>query len=264
MKKIYSFILILIFTSFVVCSLYSQQAPPPNKADEELTKDEAIFRINEFQLSIQELTAKLSGLDADILRLKGELAQSNTSIKNCKDAYYALIGATDADIAKYRQQLGVIEGKIRQMQRLSDDELADKTDEIKALEEEINKMRMVKIAVLPEFYNKIISLARDAKGLYKEKKIKGYTVGTWAENRDCLWNIAGKNEIYGDPFQWPKIWQSNTDVIKNPDIIQPGWVLKVPPTGPKTQDEMKAERKYWRNKRAAMEKNTEETPKKGE
>ena len=59
-------------------------------------------------------------------------------------------------------------------------------------------------------------------------------------------------EIYGDPFQWPKIWQANTDQIRNPDIIHPGQVLKVPPAGPKTDDESKAERKYWRKKRAAQ------------
>jgi hypothetical protein len=107
--------------------------------------------------------------------------------------------------------------------------------------------------MIPEFYERLTGLNRDIKGLYREKRIKGYTVGTWAENRDCLWNIAGRTEIYADPFQWPKIWQANTDKIKNPDVIQPGWVLSVPPAGPKTSEEMKAERKYYRNKRAAQE-----------
>ena len=49
-----------------------------------------------------------------------------------------------------------------------------------------------------------------------------------------------------------KNWQANTDQIRNPDIIHPGQVLKVPPAGPKTDDESKAERKYWRKKRAAQ------------
>jgi nucleoid-associated protein YgaU len=65
-----------------------------------------------------------------------------------------------------------------------------------------------------------------------------------------LWNISGKAEIYGDPFQWPKIWQANTDIIRNPDIIHPGQVLKIPPPGPKTDEETKAERRYWRDKNA--------------
>ncbi|MBK0369302.1 LysM peptidoglycan-binding domain-containing protein [Flavobacterium agrisoli] len=27
---------------------------------------------------------------------------------------------------------------------------------------------------------------------------------------------------------WQKIYEANTDIIKNPDIIQPGWKLKIP------------------------------------
>jgi hypothetical protein len=54
-----------------------------------------------------------------------------------------------------------------------------------------------------------------------------YTVGTWRENRDCLWNIAKKPEIYNDPFAWPKIWRANMDQIHNPDIIHPGQQLQI-------------------------------------
>ena len=43
-----------------------------------------------------------------------------------------------------------------------------------------------------------------------------YTVGTWRKDRDCLWNIAKKPEIYNDPFAWPKIWHANRDLIHNP------------------------------------------------
>ncbi|MBQ6269954.1 MAG: LysM peptidoglycan-binding domain-containing protein [Bacteroidetes bacterium] len=138
------------------------------------------------------------------------------------------------------------------MKVLSNDELADRRSDVEALEAELNTLRGNKLAVIPEFYDRILNLAREIKGLYREKKISGYTVGTWAQDRDCLWNISGKMEIYGDPFQWPKIWQANTDQIRNPDIIHPGQVLKVPPAGPKTDDESKAERKYWRKKRAAQ------------
>jgi hypothetical protein len=75
-----------------------------------------------------------------------------------------------------------------------------------------------------------------------------------------LWNISGKADIYGDPFQWPKIWQGNTDMIRNPDIIHPGQKLMIPAPGAETSDEMKAERSYWRKKRAAEAKKAELTP----
>lgn len=38
---------------------------------------------------------------------------------------------------------------------------------------------------------------------------------------DCLWNIAKKDYIYNDPFQWPRIYEANKDKIKDPDLIYP-------------------------------------------
>lgn len=252
--------LIAILTIFVRFDLLSQ------KPDEELTKEEAIQRIAEFQNIVNDLQSKLNALDADIQKLQDDLNQTNKRLNDCLDNYLALLGInpetnkpfTKEDMEKFKQKLGQIEGKIREMQRLSNDELADRRKEVEELENSLNQLRMIKLAILPEFYNKIISLASEIKGLYREKKIKTYTVGTWAENRDCLWNIAAKTEFFGDPFMWPKIWQANTNLIKNPDIIYPGQQLTIPPPGPKTPDEIKAERKYWRMKKAAMEKEQNE------
>ena len=185
------------------------------------------------------------------MKAEGDLATAVTVLKKCSDDIYAMVNATEADVNSFRQRLGQIEGRVREMQRLTDDQLADRQDEVKVLDGSLNEMAREQIAIIPEFYDRALSLHRDIKGLYREKKIKGYTVGTWAENKDCLWNIAGRQEIYADPCQWPKIWQANTDKIKNPDVIQPGWNLAVPPPGPKTSDEMKAERTYWRKKRVA-------------
>ncbi|NNL06740.1 MAG: LysM peptidoglycan-binding domain-containing protein [Gammaproteobacteria bacterium] len=39
---------------------------------------------------------------------------------------------------------------------------------------------------------------------------------------DNLWNISGKSDIYGDPYQWPLIYKANRSQIKDPDLIFPG------------------------------------------
>ena len=43
---------------------------------------------------------------------------------------------------------------------------------------------------------------------------------------DTLSRIA--KQFYGDANKWRKIFQANGDVIKNPDLIHPGQVLKIP------------------------------------
>jgi nucleoid-associated protein YgaU len=59
--------------------------------------------------------------------------------------------------------------------------------------------------------------------------LKTYTV-VWRETAtDCLWRIAERDEIFDNPFLWPKIWRANRRIIQNPDLIYPGQVLVIPP-----------------------------------
>lgn len=53
-------------------------------------------------------------------------------------------------------------------------------------------------------------------------KTKTYTV----KSGDCLWNIAKK--YYGNGAQYTKIYNANLDKIKNPNLIYPGQVFKIP------------------------------------
>ncbi len=59
-----------------------------------------------------------------------------------------------------------------------------------------------------------------------EKIREIYVTGTWAEKRECLWNIAER--IYGDPLKWTKIFKANKDIISDPDLIQPGLEIYLP------------------------------------
>ncbi|MDD2889837.1 MAG: LysM peptidoglycan-binding domain-containing protein [bacterium] len=47
---------------------------------------------------------------------------------------------------------------------------------------------------------------------------------------DFLAKLAEYKEVYGrgNYAKWPKIYNANRDLIKNPTVIQPGWKLKVP------------------------------------
>ena len=45
---------------------------------------------------------------------------------------------------------------------------------------------------------------------------------------DHLWGIAGRDMIYGNPYQWPLIYKNNTDRIKDADLINPDQVLVIP------------------------------------
>lgn len=44
---------------------------------------------------------------------------------------------------------------------------------------------------------------------------------------DNLWNIAGSPDIYGNPYQWPLIYKTNSDKIRDADLIYPGQVFQI-------------------------------------
>ena len=52
-----------------------------------------------------------------------------------------------------------------------------------------------------------------------------YTV----QKGDTLWAIAEKHYGKGKGAKYTEIVKANTPPVKNPDLIQPGWVLRIPP-----------------------------------
>jgi nucleoid-associated protein YgaU len=45
---------------------------------------------------------------------------------------------------------------------------------------------------------------------------------------ECLWRIAGYEQVYGDPYQWTRIYNANKDQIRDPDLIYPDQVFQIP------------------------------------
>jgi nucleoid-associated protein YgaU len=54
---------------------------------------------------------------------------------------------------------------------------------------------------------------------------KMYTV----QKGDTLWRIAETHYGKGQGAKYTEIVKANTPPVKDPDLIQPGWVLRIPP-----------------------------------
>jgi hypothetical protein len=57
---------------------------------------------------------------------------------------------------------------------------------------------------------------------------------TWnIQPGECLWIIAGHEDIYSDPVKWPRIFRANMDKIEDPEWIYPDTVLVIPRDWPR-------------------------------
>lgn len=203
--KVYKLLLAGIFVMLLSVNLFAQK--------EEMTKEE-------WQNEINRLTEKRISLSSELNTLKAEIAnlkKMNASLKtydDCVNELYAMLGAKKADIDNFRTQLADLTSKI-------DGQTAPKADR----QAELDAMKKNKISALPEFFDKVHNqLQRKLDAWVEAPKEVNYTV----VKNDNLWNIAKKKEHYANPFAWPVIYKSNRDQIKNPDLIFPKQIFKIP------------------------------------
>jgi nucleoid-associated protein YgaU len=222
-------------------------------AQEEMTKEQWQQQINQLTTQRSELTAKLKALTDDASAKMTESTSLDEAYTKCMDELYALVGSDAEKAAAYRAEVEAAENTANTLTRLADADLVERKGEIDQLEATVNGLWENKLSLIPEFWDRLTALNEKVKSLKDAlaRQVKVYTVGTWAKDRDCLWNISKKKDIYDNAWMWPKIWQGNRDQIKDPDIIQPGQKLKIPKGMELTSDEKAAAKKYYSRKAAA-------------
>ena len=182
--------------------------------DEEMTTEEWEAEMTRLAGKKQALTAEMEALNADLDNLNATLSGLQDP-EECIDELYAIVGATRQDVDNFRNAVNELDGKIRRKEGPKADRQAD-----------LDALKMNKISALPEFFNKVHNQMQQALDNWIEKPdVISYTV----VRGDHLWGIAKKQEHYGNPFAWPVIYKANREQIKDPDLIYPNQVFKVPP-----------------------------------
>lgn len=178
---------------------------------QEMTKEEWQNEMNRLNAKKQSLMQEINALKSDVENLKNTQLQP---IEECIDELYQIVGATKEDVDNFRKMVNELDGKINRKEGPKADRQKD-----------LDALKMNKISALPEFFNKVHNdMQRKLDAWVEESKEIMYTV----VKGDHLWGIARKKDHYDNPFAWPKIYQANRDQIKNPDLIYPKQVFKVP------------------------------------
>jgi nucleoid-associated protein YgaU len=240
-------LMMLLVSALLLLTVY-----PAFGQDQKMTKDEWQSQMSAATQRVADLKKERDGLDTQKVALQAQATKLDADVKACEDALYAMLGVTRADVEAYDKELSDMEKRVGDLQRMTDAELLGYRDEIGRMNDRLKEMAASKIALIPRYGERVHSLQDKVTALMQSlSKEKTYTVGTWGRDRDCLWNIAKKKDIYANAWMWPKIWQGNRDMIKDPDIIKPRWVLKIPAGSELSRDEKSAASRYYRKKAAA-------------
>lgn len=180
-------------------------------AQEEMTEEQWQAEMTALKSKQAALTSEIAALKADIDNLKASNLQDP---EQCIDELYQMVGATRSDVDNFRTAVNELDGKIKRKEGPKADRQTD-----------LNALKMNKISALPEFFDKVHNKMQSNLDAWVEApKEINYEVA----KGDCLWNIAKKKEHYGNGFAWPVIYKANRDQIKNPDLIYPKQVFKIP------------------------------------
>lgn len=241
--KIISAILLVLSIAFAVSTATAQ---------DKMTKDQWEQQMADLKAKQASLTDEMTKVTADMATLKTQSDKLDADLRACEDALYAMLGVTRADVEAFDKELTDMENRVGELQKMSDAQLVGYRDELERMKTRLGEMSQSKICLIPRYGQRVASLTEKVDALLKSiVREKSYTVGTWGRYRDCLWNIAKKKDIYSNAWMWPKIWQGNRDKIKDPDIIQPRWVLRIPEGKELSPTEKSAANSYYRKKAAA-------------
>ncbi len=194
---------------------------------EEMKMDEYNALVQEWQGRVKAAQDAITLEDQRIEAAKKCNDETQASIDAAWGEIYTALGTTKDAADAYKKQAAQLRSDASAFLSLSPEEIYRRKDEVKALKDRLAQMRGDNLALLSEnmaALDAVESLIKQA-----EEKGKPAVPDTYSVVRgDYLWKIAGMKEMYGDPYAWMRIYTSNKDLIKNPDLIYPAQTFRIP------------------------------------
>ncbi len=218
--KLHKLLIVLFAFSLVIGTkvTFAQDEEPWKN----ITEEEYLKQKGEKETTINDLKAQINTVDAEISSLQ----------KDSKDKDAAL-AKTEAELKGYGDQAGYKKGIDDLDKIVMAKDKSGKT--VEDAEKEYNKLYANPLRCLGDNNAKLAKIKKELDAWKNPPKPKeeGYTV----VKGDCLWKIAKAK--YNEPKAWFAIWEKNKEgvisappkvakTIKNPNLIYPGQVLKVP------------------------------------
>ncbi|KAA3611278.1 MAG: LysM peptidoglycan-binding domain-containing protein [Calditrichaeota bacterium] len=213
----------LLFVIFSMVSAFAQNS----YNYEEMTEEVYVAELQKWQDRLTNADQGIADEDARIARLQQELDGLNAEIDQCWTDIYAKCGSDGAGNQAFGDELGQLRGDVNSVLSLSAEDIYGRMNELDDLQARLDALKENDLSVVSaneQLINQIQSLIDQAREKGKGAVPPSYTV----TRGDYLWKIAANPDIYNDAYAWIRIYSSNSDQIKDPDLIFPDQTFLIP------------------------------------
>lgn len=233
-KSIFTVMLLVVVLAF--SSVFAQ-----TYNYEEMTQEQYNAYLAEWQQKLADAQAGIDTENAEIEALKKELDELQGQIDSEWDAMLQVASSDQAAFDSYGESLNGLKGDAAAMMNMTPEEIYSKMNELDELQARLDEAKNDPFSATAENAATIAAIQNmidQAREKGKAAVPPSYTV----VRGDYLWKIAAKEDIYGDAYAWMRIYTSNKDQIKNPDLIYPNQSFMIPrQVGPNEHLVMKGE-----------------------
>jgi nucleoid-associated protein YgaU len=189
--------------------------------DPEMDQDEWEAQMIDLMAKKDAMTKQIENLQKDNDLLKKELEVKLEELRIAEDVLWNEVGGKDA-YTKFKYELERLEKVCRNKE-------GSKVEAMSRVEE----MNTMRVKCHPELFTRFNNLKTCIENW--QSSVPEYTIA----RGDYLFVISARNDIYGHPRYWPVIWEANEygvisaprgipKTIRNPHLVYPGQVLKIP------------------------------------
>jgi len=201
----------------------------------------------EYQQRKADANARKEAAEIRLSNIQGRLAEIDDEHSATYNRIISYLGVDKNDTAMWqevRKKIDYFNSQINSFNSLSDSELWEAKKHIYALRKEWDDYRASNYSKIPDYMDDIMMIENRLSRLENElesKRPKYYEDTYTVVKGEYLSKIAGYHFIYNDPAKWGIIYRANRDQIKDPNLIYPDQVLKIPRGKPNTWKVYKGE-----------------------
>lgn len=216
-----------ILVIFALVFVISAQSASYNYDD--MKKEQYDAALLEWRNKISKAEKTITTTNSEIEKLKKELAELNKSSDDTWNEIYAAAGenndGTKADFDAYMSNVDKLRQDVSAFMNMSAEEAYKNRKDLDMFQTRLDAFKAKNYSALSAAEGPLASIQRLIDQGRNKAKLPN---SMYRVNKgDYLWKIAKKDAIYGDPYAWTRLYNSNKDQIKDPNLIFPNQTFTV-------------------------------------